>query len=574
MANVKTLFEEHKSNPYLEWVKLRIITIAFDEAAPLAMLTENDRLPAVPLRIVRRAASNYNAGNKLAFVLSGTSSKMANFAPPIIWDKSLRMGEPFFRLFPPFILRYQDTYVPNYTRSLMDCDDLYSRIVNREIDKEFYFLGRPLWGSEYHVNKMLEMSTLIDKAKFKLKGGKLNWLAVLMIRAAINIYPLSYKADELVASNMASLNAFSRDDNILMISYISEPILAMAASKLVGESSEPKDTQKSDLKPEDSIRSKILKYLYSVSNFEMENIGTRGEYIFQLICIEVVDKITNYNPVKPIQLAQFLSCLFGKEVFDCMKGQLPAGIDAEACLISLLQFKYFECILNLETLRLALIRGVGIVARRGNAGFDICIPFICPSGDVSGLFIEVKNTTDKFTKMEKFELLKKEADNISKNGIKVLVNLRRGSKDCSKEPLSKSLETIFHIDHLCARTEVHIPEEYIRLLAPSTKYTEIAAIRSMSMAPFKDNEQPDQFDVYLDSCLDLGMTCLPCSKNPTIMNELDEGFVEALQGDNYDDDDEDSNDDYEEKSADNDTDAVSYDDDSMVAAGRKRKALQ
>lgn len=107
--------------------------MAFDEASVLGKslfshgtleetLEKRQSGLALPLRIIRRASRDYN-DNSIAFVLTGTSSKLANFSPSIEFDASLREAKSSAKLFPPFILKYQDLYVPEYTKAKMG--DMY-----------------------------------------------------------------------------------------------------------------------------------------------------------------------------------------------------------------------------------------------------------------------------------------------------------------------------------------------------------------------------------------------------------------------------------------------------------------
>ena len=58
---------------------------------------------------------------------------------------------------------------------------------------------------------------------------------------------MSKFADELVAVNMATLLGFSHKSNALLVSYISEPLIGIAASRLMKE---------------EAIRQKIFNSLY------------------------------------------------------------------------------------------------------------------------------------------------------------------------------------------------------------------------------------------------------------------------------------------------------------------------
>ena len=85
--NISALFEEQKSHPYLEYLRSQtVITLAFDEASPLVTDDEVVSMqPSLPFQIIRRAAKMYEKHN-IAFLMSRTTSKLANFGPPFIHD--------------------------------------------------------------------------------------------------------------------------------------------------------------------------------------------------------------------------------------------------------------------------------------------------------------------------------------------------------------------------------------------------------------------------------------------------------------------------------------------------------
>ena len=450
--DIETLFEEQKSNPFLEYLRSKtVVTLAFDEASAFTTDADDFMRPSLPFRIIRRAAKKYKK-HKFAYIMSGTSSKMANFCPPFIDDHSLREAESSFKLFPPFVLMYQDTLVPNYTRELMQSSNIYQRILNREHDEDFHCLGRPLW-KPYLCEESL--AGLITFAKTKIQDRRdnshsLDWYVVVLIRAAIQLHPMARKADDLIAGHMASLFAYLYEDHVLLASYTSEPILAMAASNLM---SDP------------NFRKKVLDSLYSATILETPNPGSRGEYVFQLYCMDVIDSITKYNPQKPVRLLHLLEGLFGAEIALLIKKN-TLDMDLGECLVSLLQFKHLEYELNMDALKLGLIRGFGIVPKFNNHGYDLCIPFVLPSGEVSGLFIEIKNMVKEFKDESKANKLKEKAENISKKSFKIVVNCRRGERlEGCDFPIGNILDvdTIYHVDYFCNGKD-RFPLQYVSLI--------------------------------------------------------------------------------------------------------------
>ena len=483
------------------WIQNRIVVLAFDEASPLAKDTFALSSPALPFRILRRAVQSISCiDTKMVLVFSGTSSKLANFAPHKPADSSIRKPDEFYRLFPVFILKHQDTFVPDYTFKLMNMLNIYQTIANRSSDEEFYFLGRPLWGSEYRVLPQRSLKTLVDFAVSKLKGPDnsvdcLDWYGIILVRIAMTISPLSRFADELVARNMASLHLFSHENHAVMMSYISEPILAIAASKLINNG---------------NVRQKILTSLSAVTSYEMCTGGSRGEYVFQFACMDVVDFLTAHDPVKPIVLKDFLLTLFGSEAFSMILNHSIISPDEfDTGLISLLQFKCFEYNLDKECLRLALIRGLGIVPKFNNSGYDLCIPFILPCGEISGIFIEVKDWLKRFDESKKFETFSLAAEKISQKAIRVLVNMRGGK--CQKRRALPTCEYIsehstFHVDFFFNGRTEFFPKEYVRLLKAGTKYHEISGLQADNFSQFKIRQE---YSRYYNTALDIGLSCFP-----------------------------------------------------------------
>ena len=211
----------------------------------------------------------------------------------------------------------------------MHSRSIYQKIQNREYDNDFHCVGRPLWKA-YLGEKSLDYHIAFAAAKIKDPRGasqSLDWYVVILIRAAIQIHPMSRKAHDLVAGYMASMYAYLHEDHVLLASYISEPILAIAASDLMS-------------KPD--FRQKMLDSLYS----RLRILGLEAN-VFQLYCMDVIDSITNYNPQKPVRLLDLLEGLFGAEIALLIQ-ECTKNMDLTLCLVSLLQFKHLEYELDVE----------------------------------------------------------------------------------------------------------------------------------------------------------------------------------------------------------------------------------
>ena len=60
------------------------------------------------------------------------------------------------------------------------------------------------------------------------------------------------------------------------------------------------------------------------------------EFLFQLFCLNVIDKIADHNPAKPVKVCDFLIGLFGEEIFNSIK----TALDKDAIMIFITIQKY------------------------------------------------------------------------------------------------------------------------------------------------------------------------------------------------------------------------------------------
>jgi hypothetical protein len=179
-------------------------------------------------RVFRSALQGFNTG--LFAVVVDTQSQIANFAPSLHFDPSLRVtGNAYdnqIDLFHPLT-------------AVTSTDVLCDPNSNLDEAKYRFILGRPLWKVTLdQVNGSI--SQLHEFAIHKLFGGvpypdDTGKIACIAVLTGINILPISTIARNLVASHMATCLAIDAERESLLMTYPVEPILAEAAKSYVKE---------------------------------------------------------------------------------------------------------------------------------------------------------------------------------------------------------------------------------------------------------------------------------------------------------------------------------------------------
>ena len=371
------------------------------------------------LRVLRRALAKFSEGFKrrICMILVDTDSSIMKFAPPTHLMTSCSLREPpNKKLFPPCILHFQDPMVCDYVDNTMQLSgkDLFNHILSRNgenFEDEFLYLGRPLWKVHFGQTQNLHSVIILAISKLCPTNDRLSIFASLACRVTLKVRPYSNSASDMIASNMATLVATNLSRDALYVTYLSEPIVAVAASQYL------KNRQ-----------ADVTEFISTLSKYEDVDVGHRGEYMVQLHIMNAIDILTSHQPHISVTVGAFLDTLLGNGWRDYLK-----LVDAvENGRISLTQFKFFDLIPSVQTLRLALIRGLGIVPKIGiNAGFDMAIPVICADGILSAIFVEVRNRMygDEFKK--KFPITRKAVSTVMgtkwlSRAVTLFINLNRG----------------------------------------------------------------------------------------------------------------------------------------------------
>ena len=307
-------------------------------------------------------------------VLVDTSSRIQNFSPSAPLDPS---SSPFkmeaevraSKLYHPFVLCCSfNAFFELLPESTRDTRKLLT-------SEDFYNAGRPLMASI--------KGALQDQLDFlwrKLNGcsGVLTEKGALghvLCRLAVFVHPHHEYASHMVAENMATLLAADINRDCLLVSYVSEPKLAIAAAV-------------SWCGP--AFVEKLLPALHHALVTGSISNGPRGELVAQIILLCAFDKACENRGIKPG------GCVMLKEVLEQL---LPSGFEIDFnCVIpkGLCESKLACCqFVNLahkvspQTLVDLAERHSGVAFCEGQRGVDLAVPIM--SSSLAVLLIQVKN---------------------------------------------------------------------------------------------------------------------------------------------------------------------------------------
>ncbi|KAH9251323.1 hypothetical protein BASA81_010734 [Batrachochytrium salamandrivorans] len=206
----RTISSLAKQENLKDWA---FVMLAIDEASTLLDLNfPGGRTVFRALRATTRRLQE--AGVRIVLVLTDTYLQPSSFLPQIHFDSSLRPTQDIedetkaHNQFPPFILRTSFD-------ALRDGNDK---------------LGRPLV-AEHAAKPNYLQQKLLGASSFD-NASRDGLLAAVLVRVAVSISAQSRVSERLVASHMGTLLSVSFDRESLLVTYLSEPALAAAASLL------------------------------------------------------------------------------------------------------------------------------------------------------------------------------------------------------------------------------------------------------------------------------------------------------------------------------------------------------
>ena len=361
---------------------------------------------------LRRASKTYNELSKSFFVLLSTCSSVnqpmpgRHFDPSfkVLWGKDQEVLEPMT----PFLiqhaigLRNDPTQILGWSVEI--CHD----------PAKLLTMGRPMWHALLNASGTPQIDSnaaqgkLVDFALAKLlqknpppshqELTSQQLLALLACRACLTISPVSRFAPAMVASHMATAVSISTEGDDVIVSYPSEPILALASRSYVRKQNKEAFLQHAFFRLKE----------YFVSGAVEK--GHRGEVIVRLLNLLAMDECmsnTNIHRVTEVSLGNFLAKFdrMDASISDHLKGEngnvqltdkqkkmlkregileTAEAVEEEGFPVDILGhgkvcFTHFihlsdDAMITPDLLRYAYRRTAAIVVNAGRRGIDWIIP--------------------------------------------------------------------------------------------------------------------------------------------------------------------------------------------------------
>jgi len=264
-----------------------IVLIVIDEARALldtaallhGALPDGDRDENMFLCYCRALEIVSRKWPKIFSILVDTSSRVANFAPSAALDPSARFQLGASRIYEPYILSgYFDALKPP---SWKETENLELK----SSSKDYLLAGRPL------VAELATDRMELDFLSAKLNGGyqfplsSKGALSHALCRLATAICPSHPSASELVANYMCTLLTTNVKRDELIVSYVAEPKLAIAAARVWSTGT--------------SLSDEILPALQSSLTTGLLSQGVRGELVAQIILLHAFDAVCLAHKLDP-----------------------------------------------------------------------------------------------------------------------------------------------------------------------------------------------------------------------------------------------------------------------------------
>ena len=341
-------------------------------------------------RLIRRALARFAKKFKMrrfVAVFVDTSSRIKNFSPSADLEPSLRptqLDDELIapKLFMPFILRnsFDVNFKPlqgNDLSSLVDSDD-YLRA------------GRPLVSmpsSESIVDGRRSISGLTKQLSFlsrKLHGGqsqrtRAGALSEMLCRLGAYVHPQHPYATEMVADYMATLLGTDNERKSMLVAYVAEPKLAIAAA----------DSWASESLFANELAPALQHALMSGAVSQ----GARGELVSQILWLFAFDKaaqLAGKGVGECVELEQVLTQLLPADSDIDISKAIPIHLQGSklACCQFVNIMDRFSARIHVQ----AAQRHCGICFRDGQTGVDLAFPLF--KKKLSILLVQIKNRAD------------------------------------------------------------------------------------------------------------------------------------------------------------------------------------
>ena len=337
----------------------KLVVIVFDEAREM-LDYKRGRKTSLFLQ-TRRALinlakdQNNRATRERVFaIFADTSSRLTNYSPPtgaMAPSDREREGELLFRPFIPS--GFMDVISKRELGRGAQADAWKADAWTMR--EHVFSLGRPLWKS---------VSEPVELAASKLVLGRpeteQSALAVFLARVGLYLSPCHPLTSELVANHMASLLAVNAQRTALLVSYVSEPCLAMGAQKYW------KNTEYFI----EHVIPAVRRALFQGAVLE----GVLGEMVGACVFLHAADSVKQ-SQEDWVKLEDFLTTLVGdtKIVLDGLWQDKTKALSD--CLVGVNHFVQWSRDLTVSDLKDLVMRRAGAFLRRNQDGADLVIPF-------------------------------------------------------------------------------------------------------------------------------------------------------------------------------------------------------
>mmetsp|Transcript_34311 Transcript_34311/g.83251 ORF Transcript_34311/g.83251 Transcript_34311/m.83251 type:complete len:910 (-) Transcript_34311:580-3309(-) len=343
-------------------------------------------------REVRRCfcKNSFSTRNTAFAVFTDTLSTLTNFALAKDIDPSTRgLAKDRGQLFPPF----------HFVNFLDIFDDSKTSGTTNEASMPLSVYGRPLWrvyelflekkGSPLPDNllrfaslKLLRSEKGLDSLERDHK--KAAAIACLACRVTLRIHPGRRLASELVGGHMAVCSHVYKDRQALLISYPSEPLLAMASTRALLGFAEG----------DFSGWNVALEQLGVAIQDADVDTGKIGEFIHRILLLLAIDRARGGED-KGVRAYDFLKVIVGDSIDRMI--DTATKRDLETKYVWFNHFLPLYYVPNASAFQEIARRRAAVVCKPGQNGIDHEIPLMDETGQkvVGTLAIQTKNVTSK-----------------------------------------------------------------------------------------------------------------------------------------------------------------------------------
>ncbi|EZG43966.1 hypothetical protein GNI_155030 [Gregarina niphandrodes] len=334
------------------------VLIVFDEAQTLLMEGQDALLCRSPFRLLRQVARELfvPTHQEVVLLFTSTYSRVQNFAPLMHYD-SARAASVGALQFEP-IIDVGPWYGPSTLPSLAQSCTL----------EYVCQWGRPLWRST--LEGSATPRDVLQLAMTKLGGGSRQdrTLALLGILLKVPFTPGLRLPETMVKLFMAIVRHVAEDRETVIVDYLMEPILSLAAFNLIRGYGKDWPT--------------VLRSRWLTGAFMK---GSAGECVAQMRCLGSILVHTGSEAVPLLSVQSFLERLLG--------GPLPSERDGQ---VGFTAFSRIDCDVTPDIVASMFAARLAITAKQNEPGVDLYIPVLESSKEIhpenmSVIAIQVKN---------------------------------------------------------------------------------------------------------------------------------------------------------------------------------------